>query len=88
MLKKRKCMVAVCICTWENTETPGIQYPYAYACVLAVRRSRPMERCSRTLNSAARLVATNCKKVGPKCSADDNMKYWHKCPKIKILQYI
>ena len=53
--------------------------------VRVISISQPMERCNRTLNSAARLVATNCKKVGPKCSADNNMKYWHKCPKIKIL---
>ena len=52
-------------------------------CRLCPSFSRPMERCSRTSNSAARLVATNCKKVGPKCSADDNAKYWHKCPKNK-----
>ena len=56
---------------------------YIVDCVRVISISRPMERCSRTSNSAARLVATNCKKVGPKCSADDNAKYWHKCPKNK-----
>ena len=56
---------------------------YIVDCVRVISISRPMERCSRTLNSAARLVTTNCKKVGPKCSADDNTKYWHKCPKNK-----
>ena len=57
---------------------------YIVDCVVRVISiSRPMERCSRTLNSAVRLVANNCKKVGPKCSADDNTKYWHKCPKNK-----
>ena len=56
---------------------------YIVDCVRVISISRPMERCSRTLNSAAWLVATNCKKVGPKCSADDNTKYWHKCPQNK-----
>ena len=59
---------------------------YIVDCVIQVISiSQPMERCSQTLNSTVWLVATNCKKVGPKCLADDNTKYWHKCPKMKIL---
>ena len=58
---------------------------YIVDCVVRVISiSRPMERCSRTLNSAARLVATNCKKVCPKCSADDNTKYWHKLWELEL----
>ena len=62
---------------------------YIVDCVIRVISIlRLMERCNRTLNLAARLVATNCKKVGPKCSADNNTKYWHKCPKIKTIVYL
>ena len=49
--------------------------------VRVISISRPMERCNRTLNSTC---CHKLQKVGPKCPADDSMKYWHKCPKIKI----
>ena len=47
---------------WSSQMSTAKKNLGLYIVVRVISISRPIERCSRTLNSAARLVATNCKR--------------------------